>query len=101
MVSMKMMVICTTLGALVACAETRERSDDFGNSVREMIQMQTAHPDAGKQALPPGQRTLDGQKAAAVMRSYHRGSNTLPAPDAGAAPATTDSATQASPWMAP
>ena len=42
--------------------------EDYGHSVNNMIQAQTANPDAGKTAQAP--EGMDGAKAAAAVNAY-------------------------------
>jgi type IV pilus biogenesis protein CpaD/CtpE len=57
---------------LGACSTAHEMTlkDDFGNSVRTNVAVQTINPEAGKKDMPAP--TLDGQKAAKAVDNYRK-----------------------------
>jgi type IV pilus biogenesis protein CpaD/CtpE len=44
--------------------------ENFGNSVRHMVQMQTYNPEAARRPSTEPPTELDGEKAGAVLDSY-------------------------------
>jgi type IV pilus biogenesis protein CpaD/CtpE len=59
------------VGALLAGCDTTgmtRTEEDFGNSVRHMVEVQTYNPDAGRYPAEPTQ--MDGQRGGAVLDSY-------------------------------
>ncbi len=52
-------------GVLGGCANDNLTDPDFGNSVRAMIALQTAHPGRGTSGL-------DGEKAAKTLEEYRK-----------------------------
>jgi len=61
---------------LAGCAEWSSRpsrvEQDFGNSVREMIQAQTYNPERALNPNPEPVKTLDGKKGQLVIEKAYR-----------------------------
>lgn len=67
---------------LAACGTEKEyRADDFGASVRNMIELQSANPQAA--ANPPAgiRGPMNGEKAASSMDTYRKGYGPAGAPE--------------------
>jgi hypothetical protein len=69
--SLRIFVLITTVATVVACTYTDpvRVEEDFGNSVRNMVDEQTLNPEAGKTV---SSRTvpLDGERGSRVMDMY-------------------------------
>ena len=64
---------CIMQGALLAGCDTTgmtRTEQDFGNSVRNMVKMQTYNPDASRQAASEPPTQMDGERAGVVLESY-------------------------------
>ncbi len=70
---MKLIKITLSAFALLAlsgCATTSAVESDFGNSVRNMVQAQQAHPDVSANPSPDAVDGTDGERAKNVLRTY-------------------------------
>lgn len=62
------------LALLAGCAdEPQYVADDFGSSVRQMIQAQAYNPQAAQRPAAGVQGALDGEKSAAAVKAYRAG----------------------------
>lgn len=76
----------SALLALASCVSPAVVEDDFGNSVRQMVLAQRAHPTVSESPDPDEPDTSDGQRAVNALGVY-RGDVTPPL--SGNAPAAT------------
>lgn len=76
-----------TFGLLLATGCTHSDpvrvEQDYGNSVRHMLNAQIYNPEAAEHPIIDPPRPLDGEKAEAVIRSYR---SDVPKPETGALP---------------
>jgi hypothetical protein len=66
-------ITCIMQGALLAGCDTTgmtRTEEDFGNSVRHMVRMQTYNPDASARPSTEPPTEMDGERAGAVLESY-------------------------------
>ena len=61
-----------TCALLAGCSmhEPTRVDENFGNSVRHMVQVQTYNPEAARQPSTEPPTQLDGEKGGAVLDSY-------------------------------
>lgn len=66
--------VCTVLGAAGGCTSTDpvRVEEDFGNSVRHMIQAQIHDPQAAANPPVDPPMNLDGAKADNILKSYRK-----------------------------